>query len=171
MCDDSWLGVQPATLIRGRPSQVAGFQRVPGHALDFSTLGNTVGSCCESLSNSSSPAASDLSENPLACHALYIVSQKLAAPLFSVVQVLYLIMIVTLKHVMSTRQPIYLQPIVLTWNFGLSLFSMAGRAAANPIRSLSRLLRRSHRSVGMLYTVPQLLYGEDVGLITVSLTA
>jgi len=57
--------------------------------------------------------------------------------------VLYLAMLATLKPWMANRAPIRLQPIVLTWNFGLSIFSF----------------------LGMIYCVPHLLFGEDAGLI------
>jgi len=62
-------------------------------------------------------------------------------PLVAVV--LYLLMIAAVKRYMADKQPMYLQSIVVTWNFGLSLFSMAG----------------------VVYTMPQLLYGEEVGLL------
>ncbi|KAL1529871.1 hypothetical protein AB1Y20_000801 [Prymnesium parvum] len=68
-------------------------------------------------------------------------SQHSEIPLIAVA--LYLIMIVVLKRLMAHRKPIYLQPIVLAWNFSLSLFSLAG----------------------VFYTVPQLLVGKDSGLL------
>jgi len=57
---------------------------------------------------------------------------------------LYLLMIPLVKRIMADRKPLYLQSIVVTWNFALSIFSMAGVA----------------------YCVPQLLFGRDVGLFT-----
>ena len=51
--------------------------------------------------------------------------------------VLYLIMIGTLKLIMGPRKggraPIKLTPVVLAWNFGLSIFSMAGMVATVPL--------------------------------------
>jgi hypothetical protein len=62
--------------------------------------------------------------------------------------VVYLIGIVALNRWMRDRKPIRLQPVVLAWNFGLSLFSLAG----------------------MCYCVPHLLF-SDYGLFTRGFTA
>ena len=53
--------------------------------------------------------------------------------------VLYILMIFFLRNFMRDRKPIRLTPVVICWNFGLSLFSM----------------------VGMYYCVPHLLYGPQ----------
>ena len=58
--------------------------------------------------------------------------------------VLYILMIFFLRNFMRDRKPIRLTPVVICWNFGLSLFSM----------------------VGMYYCVPHLLYGKESGLLT-----
>ena len=54
--------------------------------------------------------------------------------------VLYLAMLATLKPWMANRAPIRLQPIVLTWNFGLSIFSFRApmaraRTCLSPLRA------------------------------------
>eukprot|EP00966_Prymnesium_polylepis_P113831 2631072-Prymnesium_polylepis.1 len=49
-------------------------------------------------------------------------------------------MIPLVKRIMADRKPLYLQSIVVTWNFALSIFSMAGArrpprvvAASDPV--------------------------------------
>lgn len=58
--------------------------------------------------------------------------------------VAYIIMIVVLKRVMASREKMKLQPVVVVWNFSLSLFSFAG----------------------LVYCVPHLLTNPDSGLLT-----
>lgn len=57
---------------------------------------------------------------------------------------LYLLTIVFLKRWMANEKPMRLTPVVVTWNFALSLFSAAG----------------------VLYCVPHFLFNEEVGVLT-----
>jgi len=57
-----------------------------------------------------------------------------------VAAILYLTMIVVVKRLMANAQPIRLQYFVIFWNFGLSLFSLAG----------------------LVHCVPALLFGTEV---------
>jgi len=69
-------------------------------------------------------------------------SQHWEIPLVAVT--LYLVMVFALKRRMADAKPMRLQPVVVVWNFALSVFSMAGVA----------------------YCVPPFLFNEDVGLLT-----
>ena len=57
---------------------------------------------------------------------------------------IYIPMVFLLPKVMASREKLRLQPLVIAWNFGLSLFSFAG----------------------LFYCVPALLWGEASGLFT-----
>jgi len=57
---------------------------------------------------------------------------------------IYIPMVFLLPKVMATREKMRLQPLVIGWNFGLSFFSFAG----------------------VVYCVPQLLFGEHAGLLS-----
>ena len=61
-----------------------------------------------------------------------------------IASVLYVVMLVGVERYMRDRPKAPLRRLVMTWNFALSLFSLAGAA----------------------YCVPRLLFGRDGGLLT-----
>jgi len=69
-------------------------------------------------------------------------SQHWAIPV--VATAIYLVMITYLKPFMESREKMRLQPVVLAWNFGLSLYSIGG----------------------LVYCVPHLLFNARSGLLT-----
>uniref|UniRef100_A0A7S0JBN1 Elongation of fatty acids protein n=1 Tax=Calcidiscus leptoporus TaxID=127549 RepID=A0A7S0JBN1_9EUKA len=90
------------------------------------------------------PSTNEQSKIFDANHWTRITSQNWHIPLTACA--IYLVMIRVLKAYMRERKPIRLTPIVIVWNFGLSLFSFCG----------------------MVLCVPHLLYGP-AGLLTTNL--